>query len=162
MLKRRTQYRGHCQCCGRLQAVRNGHVSAHGYTIKNGWCEGVCGGHFYPPIEDSREHADKVIKSVRDQVADLLEKSEAAMLGAHDPETFVSGHHYVYEPRFERVETVKPFSEASFTENGYIRRDISQKFERRARAGTQFANALSELVEDHHGHSLISVEIVCQ
>ena len=61
-----TQTRGHCQLCGRQQAVRGG-MSAHGYTVANGWFQGVCQGHHHKPLETDRSITDQMVIDVTAQ-----------------------------------------------------------------------------------------------
>ena len=67
-----TQLRGHCPYCGRLQAVPNGLLAYHGYTVPNGWrmFVGGCGaGQTCRPLELDREACDKFC-------AELIERAE--------------------------------------------------------------------------------------
>lgn len=79
----RIQVRGHCQCCGRIQAVKSGHMSKHGYTVQDGWFSGVCQGDSYGPMETSIEQTTKMVAAVRADVIKLeadLVKMEAGKI----------------------------------------------------------------------------------
>ena len=58
-------HNGHCQCCGRLQALPNGTLSKHGYTVDWGYFNGVCAGENNAPLETSRELLDTIVTSLR-------------------------------------------------------------------------------------------------
>ena len=157
MTKSKTQSRGHCQCCGNEQAVQRGAIAQHGYTVQNGWFEGVCSGHIYAPIEESRVRADEVVAAVRASVAELRAKAEKTIAGGCDPETYKSGYHYVQEPKWERVEEFSPFADASESKKADIRDSISRNLLGKAQAGEQFADFLAGLVENVHGKPLVVV-----
>jgi hypothetical protein len=80
------QLRGHCQMCGREQAVRNGRVAKHGYTVANrgrfGWLRGTCSGHLFGPIETDRSMLDKCAAELREQAAKLRERAGLYESGA--------------------------------------------------------------------------------
>lgn len=59
------QLRGNCQCCGRLQAVVNGAVAKHGYTVKEGWFNGVCSGSGESPMQISIDVTTEIAKKIR-------------------------------------------------------------------------------------------------
>ena len=155
--KSKTQSRGHCQCCGREQAVQRGAIAAHGYTIQNGWCEGVCPGHDYAPIEESRVQADEKVAFVRETVAKLRAKAERALSGGCDPETYKSGYHYVQEPKWACVVEFSPFAAASEPKKADIREGISRNLIGKARAGEQFADFIEGVVAEFHGKPLVVV-----
>ena len=73
----RIQARGHCQVCGREQAVRNGKVAKHGYTIADrglgGWFHGTCPGADYPTLEVNRDTADLMIRNISRDVQETKE-----------------------------------------------------------------------------------------
>lgn len=58
----RIQYRGHCQCCGRVHATSGGYVAQHGYKVKFNEFIGVCSGHVYAPMEEKRDATDQLVK----------------------------------------------------------------------------------------------------
>lgn len=58
----KTQLRGHCQCCGRVQAVTNGFIAQHGYRVKQGTFMGVCTGRHDAPLEQDRARTDRWIE----------------------------------------------------------------------------------------------------
>jgi hypothetical protein len=54
------QLRGHCQCCGREQAVIDGRIAVHGADLR-------CPGSQLPPLQAQREFADRTIAHVRSE-----------------------------------------------------------------------------------------------
>lgn len=65
------QQRGHCQCCLREQAVINGHMAKHGYTVEDHWFKGGCS-EYNAPLEHDRSVADRIILEIRTEIeADL-------------------------------------------------------------------------------------------
>lgn len=59
------QLRGNCPCCGRDQAVlASGRMSKHGYTVEQGWFQGVCSGDSHAPMQKDRVVTDRIIAQV--------------------------------------------------------------------------------------------------
>ena len=150
-----TQIRGHCQCCGNLQAVPTAHMSKHGYTVKGGWFSGVCSGQNYAPIEVSRETADKIVAQVRADVAALYETIEALRSGKVFPKTAFTGHTVFVNGK--RVSETVPFAEASDYKKAQAVESAIYTNQSRAKAGEQFAQSLHELCNQYHGQPLIQV-----
>ncbi len=44
-------HNGTCQCCGRVQAIQNGGLAKHGYTVDYGFFNGTCSGSGQLPLE---------------------------------------------------------------------------------------------------------------
>ncbi len=63
---------GNCQVCGRLQAV-NGGMSKHGYTVNNGWFNGVCSGESELPMQQDDSVTKQVCKTIYAQIAEYEE-----------------------------------------------------------------------------------------
>ena len=149
----KTQLRGNCQCCGRDQAVlaTTGTLAKHGYTVKGGWFQGVCSGHNYRPMQEDRAIADRIIISVRADVAKLLDQAAALRSGTAHPEKCRVSHRKGAEP--------VAFAEAP----AWAQRDAIQSAiyatENRARAGEHFANDLEALAEAVHGQPLREVKV---
>jgi len=97
----KTQVIGHCQCCGRVQAVRlTGHsgnqqqcMAHHGYQVRNGYFSGVCQGHRYAPIELDKAIALQVIATVRNDVVRLRQHAADLEAGLAFPEQAFSGRY---------------------------------------------------------------------
>jgi hypothetical protein len=69
-------HNGHCQICGRQQALPNGRLSKHGYTVDWGYFNGVCTGANHAPLEESRELTDNVIVSLREYADEQERRAE--------------------------------------------------------------------------------------
>lgn len=70
-MNRKHTHKGHCQCCGRVQAVRNnnGLMAKHGYTVDYGFFEGVCQGSDNLPLEVEKDLAEDTIVVMKDWCA---------------------------------------------------------------------------------------------
>lgn len=68
-------HRGHCQVCGREQAVDNktGTLAKHGYTVEHGFFEGECPGSHNLPLEHDHTMTDNIIDDLTRQ-ADRIQK----------------------------------------------------------------------------------------
>lgn len=68
----REQLRGHCQACGRQQAVTRGRVAKHAYTVKHyHFFNGVCFGAGHPPLEFERMVTDDIVARVRAELDEV-------------------------------------------------------------------------------------------
>ena len=146
-----TQTRGHCQRCGNQQAVRHG-ISAHGYTVANGWFQGVCTGHRYAPLEKSRASTDDMIAEILAESSALRIKADETLAGKHDP--------IKYETGFAKRVDGKPvyetalFAEASEYKQQDIRTRLAWNMTQRAKAGEDFAKYMGALADKVHGTEL--------
>jgi hypothetical protein len=149
-----TQTRGHCQCCGRQQAVRHG-IAAHGYTVANGWFQGVCQGHRYAPLEKNRAMTDRMVAEVLEQAAALRIKAEETLAGKHDPVEYNT-----YRMKFvdgKRVPVMALFADATEYQQQDVRTKLAWALDCRAKAGEDFANMMSKLADKVHGTELAVV-----
>lgn len=154
-----TQIRGICQCCGREQAVVNGTMSKHGYTVQHGWFSGVCTGQHYAPMQISRDHADATVAAVREECVKLRQHIADLKVGKATPLTAKSGNK-IKEAGVAswnwKDETV-PFAEA---QPHYQREAVQTAIwnaERRVQIGESFANDLEALADRYHGKDLTVV-----
>lgn len=155
----RHQLRGHCQCCGRQQAVPNGRMSKHGYEVKNGWFNGICSGEQYAPIEKDRSHADETIRIVRADCVKLLEKAAALRAGTITPAQAKSGRRIKIEGAtgYPWEDEMVPFAEAPAHLQQQAVDAAAWNAEGRARQGENFADALERIANDYHGKDLLVV-----
>lgn len=157
MTKQKNQFRGHCQMCGREQAVR-GVMAHHGYTVDNGYFNGVCSGHDYAPIERERSEADALIASVRlacdadEMFADKLEQNEI------DPSGFV------YERRerdfrgyWRDIPYFIPYCYGDAYEQKRARDAAVWNLRGKARHGRMFADMLETVCNVYHGKALVEI-----
>lgn len=155
----RTQLRGHCQCCGRQQAVPNGRMSKHGYEVKNGWFNGICQGEKYEPIEKDRTVADSIVEAVRKECVELRAKAAALTAGTITPPKAKSGRRIKNDdPKgFPWVDEMVPFAEAPAHFQQQAVDAAAWNAEGRARQGESFADGLERIANEYHGKDLLVV-----
>jgi len=63
-------HRGHCQACGRVQAVdtANNLLSKHGYTVDFGYFDGVCTGSDRQPLEVDKSFTEATIIEISEWI----------------------------------------------------------------------------------------------
>ena len=149
-----TQTRGHCQLCGRQQAVRGG-MSAHGYTVANGWFQGVCHGHHHAPLEKRRTETDTMIAEVLAQAHALRIKAQETTEGKHDPVEY-AGHRFQLV-NGKRVPVMEQFADAQDYKKEEIRKHMAYVMNYRAKDGEDFAKYMSALADKVHGTELLIV-----
>jgi len=149
MTNAKNQIRGNCQCCGRLQAVRNGHMSKHGYKVQGGWFSGVCNGEFYAPMQVSRTQTDKIVSDIYAEIPKLIEKAEQVKAGNIKPEFIVKG-------RYDKKVKI-PFAEAATYEQRNAIDSLEWSLRNRASAGKSFAESLTAIANENHGKELLVV-----
>jgi hypothetical protein len=149
-----TQIRGHCQMCGRQQAVRGG-IAAHGYTVANGWFQGVCQGHRYTPLEKRRAETDSMIVEILEQAAALRVKADETLAGKHDPVEYDTGRRTNVNGKY--VPVLELFAEASEYRQQDIRTRLAWNMTMRAKAGEDFAQYMGTLADKVHGAELAVV-----
>jgi len=145
----RIQIRGNCQCCGNDQAVVNGYASKHGYTVNNGWFNGVCSGQNYEPMQISRVQADRIVESVRLSVAQLERDLAAVEAGTVTPKTIVLAY----------TRTEIPFAQGTLTQKEEAVFSLTRSLTYRIRTGVDFANHLEQVANKYYGKSLNEVKI---
>lgn len=153
----KTQTRGNCPCCGREQAVlASGRMSKHGYTVQDGWFNGVCSGDRHAPMQVQREVTDQIVAQVREEVKEL--EAHAADLRTGRKTLGLVRKPGMYVRRGEEPVMVewKDLPEYSRAE---VLRNTVHNIEARARVGTSFANDMELLVDVVHGQPLKVVEL---
>jgi len=141
------QIRGNCQCCGRQQAIVNGLMSKHGYTIKDGWFSGVCSGRNYAPIQVSRTTTDKIIADISAEIPELIAKAEQVKSGEITPKTI--------KLRFNKGEI--PFEQGDRRQQSDAKTSLEWAYRNRARAGQEFVKTMIEVADKFHGTALIEI-----
>lgn len=149
-----TQTRGHCQLCGRQQAVRGG-MSAHGYTVANGWFQGVCQGHHHKPLETDRSITDQMVIDVTAQASALRIKADETLLGQHDPVEYDTGRRTFLDGK--RTPIMAQFADAGEYRQQEIRKQTAWSLTSRAKAGEDFAKFMGALADKVHGQPLAIV-----
>jgi hypothetical protein len=151
MNKANIQIRGNCQCCGNDQAVVRGYASKHGYTVNNGWFNGVCSGQHYEPVQVSRVQADRIVESVRESVAALRVELEAVASGKVTPKTVVKG--------YGKNRTEIKFADAALYEQEGAVEDLKRAIAHRINAGEDFAKHLEAVANKYHGQPLTEIKL---
>jgi hypothetical protein len=141
-----TQTRGNCQCCGREQAVVNGMMSKHGYTVKQGWFAGVCSGRNYAPVQVSRVKTDQLIASITEEVAELIEIANKYESKEITPRTVLT---------LGRREI--SFEQGTLREQSQARVSNEWACRNRARMGQDFVKTMTEIANKYHGQPLVKV-----
>lgn len=149
-----TQTRGHCQMCGRQQAVRGG-ISAHGYTVANGWFQGVCQGHRYAPMETRRADTDSMVADVLADAKALRIKADETLAGKRDPVEYDTGFAKRVDGKIVKEKAL--FAEASEYKQQDIRTRLAWNMTQRAKAGEEFAEMMTKLADKVHGTDLLVV-----
>lgn len=153
----RVQYRGHCQCCCRLQAVVDGRMSKHGYEVKergfHGWFHGVCIGHSYVPVEEDRSVTDEIVKTIRAEVVALNKKAALYEKGELIPNTVETRE---YDRETGEYKTV-PWADApEYLQQREVERRV-WNCQQMARSGTFQADMMERVANEYHGKSLTKV-----
>lgn len=150
------QIRGHCQHCGRQQAVQRGRMSKHGYEVKGhgqgGWFEGVCHGDQHVPLEQERKHADAMMAAVTSDVANLRQRRLDLLAGKWGPSS-VQGHYNAAKREYDRI----PFSEAPAYKQREAIESTAWQLEARANSGESWVKGMAKLADEVHGKPLLEV-----
>jgi len=147
---KKTQLRGHCQCCGREQAIVNGRMAKHGYTIVNGWFSGVCSGDSYAPMQTSREQTDKIIGQVGMEVMVLKALAKDYLTGKIVPEKIFRKVGFGNKATLVEI----PFATApAWQQTDCVNRTVYD-LEQRAKQGEFFIRGLTDVVNGVHGKDL--------
>lgn len=145
------QYRGHCQRCGRQQAVKQGTMAHHGYTVRNGWFNGVCSGNQFEPVERSRKTLDATVAAILKSTAELRAEADRIEAGQL-PEKLL------YRPNGFRSEAVlTPIADIPAYERQQLISSEIFRLRRRAEIGEQTAEYLTAIADTFHGKDLIEV-----
>lgn len=167
MSRGRHSHRGHCQACGRIQAVMPDYerIAAHGYTTAHGYFAGTCQGAGFSPLQVSRRKCDEF----RAALFDLFERqtewaNQLRSLAAH-PEKCPKLDPFeqrVYERAggwgSKSVAVLVPWADASAVEQQRGRLDAIADAERDARWAASSRDALTELAARIHRTELIPVK----
>lgn len=152
-MKAAIQFRGHCQICGRIQAVTSINVAKHGYTVKDrgnwGWFSGTCSGSGLSPIEQRRGHLDANCDS--HERTGLQYERQAADLksGAVVPDSIT-----IKSYRRDVPDTVIPWADAEPWQQADELKSRIYKFESMARAHASYVKTMRKLADEHHGKPL--------
>jgi len=140
--------------CGRQQAVRGG-MSAHGYTVANGWFQGVCQGHHHAPLEKRRTETDAMVAEVLKEAHNLRIKADETLQGLHDPVEYKTGRMQLVDGK--RVAVTALLSDADDYTKNQVRKQLAWAMTNRAKAGEDFAQYMGALADKVHGTELAVV-----
>jgi len=155
MTTTKTQLRGHCQCCGRQQAVpKRGTMAHHGYEVQDGYFSGVCQGHQYEPIERDTTIVVSVIASVRRQAVGLRQHAADLRSGRVTPE-IVRGDWNAATREYDMI----PFDGAPKWRQEQAVEAAAYQYESRGRAADSFSDGLKAIVAERAGKPLIVVPV---
>jgi hypothetical protein len=152
MTKTNTTLRGHCPCCGNLQAVPRG-ISKHGYTVEHGWFQGVCGGEGHRPIEEDRSVTDKIVIDINKQCAELDQLAADLAAGRVTPKGKDKTRYNAATQKRESFFVAWEFLTA--WEQSDLARNEAYKAQYRAKTGRDFAAYLTSIADQFHGKALI-------
>jgi hypothetical protein len=146
------QTRGNCQCCGRDQAVlRAGTMAKHGYTVEQGWFNGVCTGHSYAPMQNDRSVTDRIIAQVRAEVKTLEQRVEGLESGKLVPLTAKLGS--------GRAAVEVEFKDAPVWAQKECLAIAIHQTKSRIRQGEYFCEDMGKLADTYHGQPLREVKV---
>lgn len=151
------QMRGHCQCCGRDQAVVRGNMSKHGYTVEWSYFKGVCPGQHYAPIEVERTEADATIASVRQQAKLLLQQAADLVAGRIHPEMCRTDHQQKNLTTGKWETVVIAWEDASSYQRESAVKGAIYECESNAKHAGYFADSLEKVCNEFHGKPLVEV-----
>jgi len=149
MTNEKNQIRGNCQCCGKQQAVKNGTMAKHGYTVEHGWFNGVCSGERFAPIQVSRTQTDKIIAEILAEIPQLLAKAEQVVMGKLFPQFVVVG-------RYDSRKTI-PYADADVRDQRNACNEMLWELRNRASAGKTFIETMANIANEYHGKPLTEV-----
>jgi hypothetical protein len=153
----KTQIRGNCQCCGAQQAIVNGTMAKHGYTVKHGYFEGACPGHRYAPMQADISTSTQIVTDVRADAVKLNQTAEDLKVGKIHPLevatgtlTFVNG---------KRTPVMIAFADATLGQQERAVNIAVARAESRARMALGFARDLETLADQKHGTEVVTLTI---
>ncbi|HDR9163663.1 TPA: hypothetical protein QDB28_004067 [Burkholderia vietnamiensis] len=149
---RKTQIRGNCQCCLRDHAVlKSGHMSKHGYEVKNGWFKGVCSGQYHKPLQQDRTHLDLIVATIREEATNLAHRALGLRDGSVKPQTAKEGP-------WSKAKEI-PFAEASKHQQQHAIELALHIAESRSRNGFKLADQMVEFADKVYGAALREVKV---
>jgi hypothetical protein len=154
MTTSKTQTRGHCQRCGRVQAVTaHGQLAKHGYTVKDrgsyGYFAGTCSGSGFQPIEVSRILADSLVVQAHQDAVAHTDNARALKAGTAHPLQVQGNWDFV-----KREYAMIPFADADeYRQKEAIRSAIFRE-EQRASMAAEWAARHAALILRVHGQAL--------
>lgn len=142
---------GNCQCCGNQQAVlARGTMSNHGYTVENGWFNGVCPGNDYLPLQQDRSRLDLTVNNILNaELPALAIQLKEMKAGKILPTACKSG------PGFRATDI--PFAQGTKGLQDQAINRMIHDTESRIRAGQLYCKDMLALADRVHGQPLTTV-----
>lgn len=153
-MKADVQLRGHCPMCGREQAVKGGNMAKHGYTVENGWFNGVCPGRNFAPLELDRLSPEPAWLSILAQADELDLNATQYEQGVRVPTSVIKREW----KNGQRQSYQKPWSELTEYDKRSELNSLVFGMRRRAKAGRDFVKFIRELADNVHGKPLKEIE----
>lgn len=151
----KTQLRGHCPYCGRQQAIKNGTMAHHGYTVDWGYFNGVCTGQQHRPLEQDRTVWDLLkarLLEDADQHDDIARRLEDGTLDPKGKTEKVRTGYGQYEMKFT------PWNDLDQWQQRDERRAAVWASRSRAKGNRDHVKWMDELADKVHGQPLIEVK----
>jgi len=140
---------GNCQVCGRLQAVNHG-MSKHGYTVNNGWFNGICSGENELPMQKDKTVTIQICDNILDGILELENLVISLKSGKIKPQ-------FAPIATFYKAELV-PFNDApKYMQEREVEKHIWNA-EARIKAGEGHIQYLKALSAKVYGQELIKEE----
>jgi hypothetical protein len=150
----KSTHRGHCQVCGRIQAIVDGSMAKHGYTVAGfGYFHGVCSGAARKPLEQDRSMTDRIVVSLNEYAVEQDKLCSQYKAGTRQVE-FVT-RRVMQEGK--RVDVRVHVTEANEYEIQQANRQAAYGHESNARQAVAHADMLVKLAAQVHGQALIPV-----
>ncbi|MBU2741875.1 hypothetical protein [Acidithiobacillus albertensis] len=142
------QHRGHCQCCLREQAVTNGHMAKHGYTVEDHWFKGGCY-EYNAPLEQDHSVADRIIQEIQAKVDEKRKLHADLQSGKVVPQ-------FVTRSTFREAVEV-PYSEALSHEQRDALHTAIFRAQRDVEHGERLIQDFEEAIKMYFGRPLMEV-----
>jgi hypothetical protein len=154
----KSTHRGHCQVCGRLQAVMSvsGVLAKHGYQVKGwGYFHGVCQGSDTYPLEHDRTLCDRICETLTSHAAEQAKAAEAFRTGKQTPQ-FVWGKYLPEKRDYERIDWAQG---TELQQRDEVNR-LVWLCENEARHARAHVDCMQKLAARVHGQALVEIKKV--
>lgn len=159
---------GHCQACGRQQAVANkrgvnhGLLAKHGYTVSGwGFFNGTCYGADRLPLEQDHELTDRIIVDLMAQHDKSCDMADDLNMRRTDPVKCKTGTVRANDPKTGRsswVDVLQPYAECTEYQQREARERQAWALLQDAKQCKSHAEMLRDLIVRVHGKPLTEVK----
>lgn len=154
-MEKRIQLRGHCPHCTRVQAVVNGGMAHHGYTVDFGYFRGTCTGHGMAPIE--RDPAAATAHA--DELARIAEREDDAALKLEQREVDPPHAEQRYSEMGYRKVRYIPYAELSDWDKGQLRAKLVHQHRSIAKQLRDMVGYLHDAAAKYGGAPLLEIDL---